>query len=75
MNFYDNPGMFEMDRKIRELEHAMTANDAYLQEVEALNAELLAVLTRIRDQEDREYHPLEIKGIAGEAIAKAEGRK
>jgi hypothetical protein len=39
-----------------------------------LNAELLSALKRLRDEVNKEYHPLAVKirAITGEAIAKAE---
>jgi hypothetical protein len=64
--------MFEMDRKIRELEDAMTANDEYLQKVVALNAELLAALKRSVNWrgQDPVFHSYVV-----ELIAKAEAFK
>lgn len=38
------PSQFEMDRRIKELEHAITANDEHLQKVEAQKARLLTAL-------------------------------
>jgi hypothetical protein len=60
--------MFEMDRKIRELEDAMTANDEYLHRVEALNEELLTALKALLETRCAEPE-------ARAAIAKAEAFK
>lgn len=75
------PSAFEMDRKIRELEHAITENDEYLQRLEALNAELLAALKAMLgaaavngiDMDDARNR--EAISCAVEVIAKAEAIK
>jgi hypothetical protein len=67
-----------MDRRIKELEHAITANDAYLQRVESLNADLLTALQAIAGMKtDESTNHAQLSAltiaIAKTAIAKAEG--
>ena len=63
---------FAMDRRIEELEDAITANDEHLQKVEALNAELLAALKLIPGYSYC-LPQIVIEQVTA-AIAKAEGR-
>jgi hypothetical protein len=63
------------EERIAELEGALTANDEYLQEVEGLNAELLAALWAVK-AEIMEPQVTEATWIKIETvIAKAEARK
>jgi hypothetical protein len=59
------------EERIAELEDALTANDEYLQEVEALNAELVAALKQLESELNGCSLTLMAK-IATNAILKAE---